>query len=188
MGKTIGTTAVICALVLMITPLFAGAEGAYFGSHPAEDVYLIQTTRHTCTLIAATMMLRNYYSMRGFPGGDVSEKLVRKAAWSKRGGLSRHFTVVDMEVECSAEILDAVDKRLYLIMCLKLWPEGVVVYDTGAPHAIWVFGYDEDSDTFYCADTISDRGGRAISLAESSLKGKTQDEKIRSIDRIWHIL
>jgi hypothetical protein len=71
---------------------------------------------------------------------------------------------------------------------LQYHKEGVVIYDTGAPHAIWLFGYDEDSDTFYCADTITRTGGRAIPLAESIIAGKTQQDKVNTIDKIWYIL
>ena len=41
----------------MLAPL---ARAEYVGSEPAESVYIVQSRRHTCTLIAATMMLRNY--------------------------------------------------------------------------------------------------------------------------------
>jgi hypothetical protein len=86
------------------------------------------------------------------------------------------------------DISGCIDKKAYLINVLTYHPEGVVIYDTGAPHAIWLFGYDEDSDTFYCADTINSKGGHAIPLSESIIKGKTQQDKVNTIDKIWYIL
>ena len=51
--------ALVCAMTLALCALPALGEGMYYGSHPAPDVYMTQTVKHTCTLIAATMMLRN---------------------------------------------------------------------------------------------------------------------------------
>ena len=53
--------ALLCALALYFGCFSALADDdVYVGSRPAAGVYLTQTRRHTCTLIAATMMLRNY--------------------------------------------------------------------------------------------------------------------------------
>ena len=40
---------------------------------------------------------------------------------------------------------------------------------------------------FYCADTITSRGGKAIPLEESIIKGRTQADKVNTIDKIWYI-
>lgn len=74
-----------------------------------------------------------------------------------------------------------------MIECLRQHSEGIVIYDANAPHAIWLFGYDDSTDTFYCADTTTDVAGRAIRLEESILRRKTQEEKIETLDRIWYI-
>ena len=176
----------ILVLALML-PGFALAEGAYYGSHPADDIYVTQTTKHTCTLIAATMMLRNFSSRQGSPYIQVTESGVRKYAWLDGRGLRQSFTIGQVTVNCSADIKHCGDKKAYLIEALQAHPEGVVIYDTGAPHAIWLFGYDEDADIFYCADTIQSRGGCAIPLVESIIKGKTQEEKVNTIDKIWYV-
>ena len=57
--------AVCCALAVLCVGAVAGTEGLYFGSHPEDDVYMTQSIAHTCTLIACTMMLRNYSCQRG---------------------------------------------------------------------------------------------------------------------------
>ena len=63
-----------------------------------------------------------------------------------------------------------------------------MIYDTGAPHAIWLFGYDADTDVFWVADTIRSRGGHAIPLQDSIIKGKTQEDKVNTIDKIWYVV
>ena len=177
--------ALICAIVICVgTTVPALGEGLYFGSHPADDVYQTQTIAHTCTLIAATMMIRNF----ACPYEQVTETGVGHFAWTKQWGLSQEFQIGQVRVTCNADIQNCIDKKAYLINVLQYHPEGVVIYDTGAPHAIWLFGYDQDTDTFYCADTINRTGGRAITLAESIIHGETQQDKVNTIDKIWYIL
>ena len=163
-------------------------KGEYYGSHPAADVFVTQTVKHTCTLVAATMMIRNYACQRGTPYAHMTSSVVSRFCWTKKYGLSRSFSMGQVEVACSPEIRNCKDKKQYLIDQLKRHREGVVIYDTGAPHAIWLFGYDEDTDTFWCADTIRSRGGKAIPLAESIIKGATQQDKVDTIDKIWYIV
>ena len=179
----------VVALVALgaLAALPAGAEGAYYGSRPAADIFQVQTSRHTCTLIACTMMLRCYSSLMGDPYIQVTETGVGRYAWIQGVGLSHSFTIGSVTVAMSPEISGRKDKRSYLIEILAAHPEGVVIYDAGAPHAIWLYGYDEDTDTFYCADTFGERGGHGITLAESSLRGADQAAKIRTIDRIWYV-
>ena len=180
----------LCLALALLAALLvpAGAEGLYFGSHPADDVYQTQTIPHTCTLIAATMMLRNYSCQRGSPYQQVTETGVGHYAWTKQWGLSQDFTIGQVQVTCNADIRNCIDKKAYLINVLQYHPEGVVIYDTGAPHAIWLFGYDQDTDTFYCADTITRNGGHAIPLVESIIRGETQQDKIDTIDKIWYVM
>ncbi len=164
------------------------SRGHYYGSHPASDVFVTQTVKHTCTLVAATMMLRNYACQRGMPYALMSASVVSRYCWTKKYGLSRSFSVGQVEVACSPEIHGVSDKKQYLIDQLMKHREGVVIYDTGAPHAIWLFGYDAATDTFWAADTIRSRGGRAIPLADSIIKGANQQEKVDTIDKIWYIV
>ena len=180
--------AVCYALAVFLTSATAGAEGLYFGSHPEDDVYMTQSIAHTCTLIACTMMLRNYSCQRGSPYLQVTDTAVGHYAWSKEYGLAHNFTIGQVSVTCNEDIRNCRDKKAYLINVLQYHREGVVIYDTGAPHAIWLFGYDEDTDTFYCADTINRTGGHAIPLVQSIIPGQTQQDKINTIDKIWYVL
>ena len=182
--------AAACAIMLLAPALcLARAEGErYIGSRPVAAVYVTQTRKHTCTLVATTMMLRNYASLRGAPCGVVDAAALSKFCWTKRWGLAQHFIVGQVEVSSNADIRKAPDKKQYLIEQLQLHPEGIVIYDTGMPHAIYLFGYDPDSDIFYCADTVNSRGGRPIRLEQSIIRGETQADKIKTIDKIWFVV
>ena len=180
------TACLLLALALCVAA--AAGEGEYYGSYPADDVFITQTQKHTCTLIAATMMLRNFACQRGTPYLQVTETGVRHWAWTKQYGLSHSFFVGQVEVACSEDIGRCPDKKQYLIQSLQAHKEGVVIYDTGAPHAILLFRYDVDTDTFWCADTFNPRGGRAITLEESSIRGADQQAKLDTIDKIWYIV
>ena len=180
----------IRVFALMLALLLAGgalSEDIYYGSWPAEDVYLTQTVKHTCTLIACTMMLRNCACQADMDYGPVTDAAVERKGWTKQYGLSHSFTVEGMEVACSDAIRTAPDKKQYLIDCLRQHPEGVVIYDTGAPHAIWLFGYDAGGDIFWCADTIKSRGGHEMPLVATSIQGRTQQDKVNTIDKIWYV-
>ena len=168
-------------------PIIPCSNG-YTGSKPAAGVYMTQTRKHTCTLIAATMMLRNYACLHGTAYVGITESLTNRCAWSKAYGLAQHFTVGKLEVSSTPEIRYAKDKKQYLIEKLREHPEGIVIYDTGAPHAIFLFGYDQTRDIFYCADTVNSRGGRPIQLVNSIIRGETQQDKINTIDKIWFVV
>ena len=180
---------IVRSLAAVLTAFFVltvCGQAEYIGSEPVEEIYVVQSRRHTCTLIAATMMLRNYAEQNDHPLEEMTESTVRSSAWSSCG-LSWDFTVNSINVQVGHEIKDSEDKKEHLIQLLHEHPEGVVIYDANAPHAIWLFGYDDATDTFYCADTTTDVAGRAIRLEESILRGETQEEKIQTIDRIWYV-
>ena len=181
-----GMLCLLLAALLAVSPGLG--EEDYYGSYPAEDVFITQTVKHTCTLIAATMMLRNFACQRGTPYLQVTETGVGHYAWTQRYGLAHSFRIGQVEVACSADIGKCEDKKQYLIQSLQAHKEGVVIYDTGAPHAILLFRYDVDTDTFWCADTFIPRGGRAITLEESSIRGADQQAKVDTIDKIWYVV
>ena len=89
---------------------------------------MVQSRAHTCTLIATTMMLRNYASRNGFCVDTITESSVRSSAWSSVG-LSWDFTVESINVQVNQEIRHAENKKQYLIDALQRHPEGVVIYD-----------------------------------------------------------
>ena len=183
--KKILTFMTVAALALL--PLTAAAEGVVYGTYPPDDIYVTQSRAHTCTLVAATMMLRNYSCTLGSPYIQVTDSGVEHYAWTKEYGLSHEFTIGSVSVSCSADIHNSRDKKAYLINALREPPEGVVIYDTGAPHAIFLIRYDEDLDTFFVADTINRIGNQTITLMESIIQGNSQQDKVNTIDKIWYV-
>jgi len=174
------------ALLLMICLLPGVACAEYVGSTPDNGVYLVQSQAHTCTLISATMMLRNYAYMKDNFYEHVTESAVRSNGWNNLG-LLWDFNVGSVNVQVSHDIRTVADKKQYLIDRLTEHKEGIVIYDANAPHAIYLFGYDEETDIFYCADTTTDIAGKAIPLVFSILPGESQEEKIATLDRIWYV-
>ena len=183
---TLSFKRILAALLGVCLLAMPAGMAEYVGSTPDEGVYVVQSQKHTCTLIAATMMLRNYASRCDNLYEQVTESAVRQYAWNQKG-LKWDFTIGSVNVLCSHDIRSAADKKAYLIECLRQHSEGIVIYDANAPHAIWLFGYDEETDTFYCADTTTDVAGHAIRLEESILRGETQEDKIATLDCIWYI-
>ena len=174
-------------MLLLVCFFMIPANAEYVGSTPDEGVYLVQSQAHTCTLISATMMLRNYSYLKDSFYEHVTESAVRSYGWNSRG-LLWDFSIGSVNVQVSHDIRTVPDKKQYLIDCLEKYEEGIVIYDANAPHAIYLFGYDEETDIFYCADTTTDVAGKAIPLAFSILRGDTQEEKIATLDRIWHVM
>lgn len=176
----------LAALLAAFFVLSAAAQAEYLGSEPSGGVYVVQSASHTCTLVAATMMLRNYADRNGYGLESITQSDVRSAAWSGHG-LSWDFTVHSINVQVVRELGSAEDRKAELIRFLRYHPEGVVIYDADAPHAVWLFGYDGDADVFYCADTTTSVAGRAIRLEECILPGETQEDKLAAIDRLWYV-
>lgn len=173
-------------LVLACFMMFSAAQAEYVGSVPDQGVYLVQSQAHTCTLISATMMLRNYAYLKDSIYEHVTESAVRSNGWNNLG-LLWDFNVGSVNVQVSHDIRDVADKKQYLIDCLGQHEEGIVIYDANAPHAIYLFGYDEETDIFYCADTTTKIAGKAIPMVFSILPGESQEEKIATLDRIWYV-
>ena len=180
--KKLTLTVLVC---LLLAIGFSG-QAEYLGSVPEDGIFVVQSEKHTCTLIATTMMLRNYAYQRDSIYEMVTESAVRDCGWNNRG-LLWDFTIGSVQVHCDHGISGSRDKKTYLIEALKEHPEGIVIYDANMPHAVWLFGYDEDADIFYCGDTTTAVAGRQIELSECILRGKTQEEKISRIDRIWFV-
>jgi len=156
--------------VLVLLMLFSFCPAA-FAADRMEDsrFYSKQQRSRTCTLAAATMMLRR----RAYLNGDetfaeITEDKVRKRAWWD--GLSHDFTYNDMTVGYGNLPRDEEEKDAALIQLLEQHPEGIVVYDRSEPHAILLTDYTDG--VFYCSDPARDRasGRMAVSYASISLR------------------
>ena len=177
----------ITSLLIALMLLTAAAHAAtIYGSLPDDGIYVAQEQKHTCTLVAATMMARNYAFQNGEDYSRITVDAMKKVCWSSYG-LAHNFAIGDVSVMQSTEIGSAKDKKEYLINQLCEHPEGIVIYNSKQPHAVFLFGYRADTDTFFCADTTGKNSLQMIALEETLLKGEGQQGKINGLNKIWHI-
>ena len=181
MGKKL--VLLVLMLVFMALP---GEAATIYGSLPDDGIYVEQEQKHTCTLVAATMMARNYAFQYGYDYEEITVAVMKKLCWSSYG-LAHDFKVGNVSVTQSTEIGGLNDKKAYLIEQLVEHPEGIVIYNSRQPHAVFLFGYRADTDTFFCADTTGKKSLQMITLEDSLLKGEGQQGKIDGLNKIWHI-
>lgn len=175
--------ALILALVLTVLPAYAAT---IYGSLPDDGIYVEQTQKHTCTLVAATMLARNYAFQNGYDYADITVEAMRKLCWSSYG-LAHNFNLGEISFTQDTGIGSAKDKKAYLIDRLCEHPEGIVIYNSKQPHAVFLFGYRADTDTFFCADTTGKNSLQMVTLEDTLLKGEGQQGKIDRLNKIWHI-
>lgn len=174
-------------LIAAVLLLGMSAQAAtIYGSLPDDGIYIEQSQKHTCTLISAAMMLRNYAFQYGNEYDAITADAVAKVCWSSYG-LAHNFEFGGVEVTHNADISGAKDKQEYLIEQLIEHPEGIVIYNAKQPHAVFLFAYRADTDVFFCADTTGSNSMQMITLDETLLKGESQQAKIDGITKIWHI-
>ncbi|MCM1181370.1 MAG: hypothetical protein NC347_14025 [Clostridium sp.] len=85
------------------------------------------------------------------------------------------YNTYHVDVHSDNEFPQAKRKEI-LINELKNHEEGVVIWGSAVlgpkwPHAIILTDYDEETDTFYCADPADQYGVKRIPLSESSYRG-----------------
>lgn len=154
-------------------------------------VFLKQQTRSTCTLASATMMLRRRAILDGDVNwADITESSVRRVAWN--GGLAWNFSYNGLNVSVMRKASgwagsSLESKRAALIELLAAHPEGVVGYASGQPHAVLLTDYDAETDTFYCCDPAPYYEQGRIPLAQSSIRGGSQDAALGRITQLWYI-
>ena len=157
-----------------------------------QTLYIKQDGEKTCTLAAATMMIRARLYLSGYENwSSCTEADVRKTGWEEGGGLRwdfsysiggnkltvAHTSVNGMTVAGLKKLLDA-------------HPEGIEIYCRSIPHAVFVTDYE--GDTFYCADSASKCSGVRRTLASSwlvvkpSSKFKTQKDILAGINDYWY--
>ncbi len=120
---------------------------ATFNDINADEVFIKQSRRGTCTLASATMVMRRAAMLNGDENwADITEHAVGSAAWGGCGlGWSFSYAGISM-------VHDYVSSTSELITLLENHPEGIVAYDSWKPHAICLTDYDAETDTFYCSD------------------------------------
>lgn len=138
----------ICLIFTLVFPVVGQAAAVESVNH--KTVYQKQKQKGTCTLSATAMMLRRGALYQGSERWkNIKESTLRSTAWSEGGGLKWNFTYEGMRVKRTA-LPGGKDNKAYLKKMLANHPEGVVLYDKTAPHAVLLTDYTDG--VFYCAD------------------------------------
>lgn len=161
------------------------AESASFDDINDSSVFLKQEGSNTCTLCAATMMLRRYSILRGDEKWKaITESKVRNVAWTSEG-LRWSFSYSDssnniskISVDCETLPKGSANKQI-LIDLLNEHPEGLVIWYSGVPHGILLTDYT--NGTFYCADPLSSVSSGRIPIS------KAYAVTISNVSQYWYV-
>lgn len=132
------------------------------------EVFLKQSSSGYCTLTSATMMLRRYAYLRDDEDWEnITESSTADVAWLYGTGLYHNFQYPASggTIEVSSSSLPGNSDNIpILIDLLNAHPEGIVLYDSSAPHAVLLTDYTDG--VFYCADPAGGYPSGRIPLSE----------------------
>ena len=169
----------IFSVLLAIIMLFSGlyltnnntvAKAISFSQLNDSSTFLKQAGSTTCTLCAATMMIRRYSMLRGDANwSSITESAVRTPGWINGTGLRWSFSYSSSTVSSISighGTLPGGDSNAStLIEMLKKCPEGIVIYNTSVPHAVLLTDYTDG--VFYCADPLGNSPSGRIPLTSA---------------------
>lgn len=143
---------IIASLLLALSFSLFLPQTTYATTSLPVDIYLQQENSVTCTLCSAAMVLRaRTYLCNNSKWKDITESSIGSTAWRNGYGLKRDFTYqfdgnsVRMVYNESGALSSSSLKTI-----LDNHPEGIILYCSGIPHAVFVTDYT--GDTFYCCD------------------------------------
>lgn len=157
-----------------------------------DEVFLKQDGESgTCTLVAATMMLRRRAIIDGNADWEsITTANVRSTAWVNGTGLRFSWSYAGMDVSVkSYSGMSNSEKKSALISLLNEHPEGIEIYDGNIPHAVLLTDYDSSTDTFYCADPADgvESGRIDLALSWNAYKRGSASNAINNVTQIWYI-
>lgn len=154
MQKRIISLFLAVMMIVSIIPMGTiQSSAATFEEINNNSVFLKQNTNYTCTLAAATMMVRRASMMNGNSSWqNITEAGMRSGgAWLEGSGLYYNFSYAGITVS-HASLTG--NKQNSLISLLQNHPEGIVLYyhnsDYSVAHAVLLTDYT--NGIFYCAD------------------------------------
>lgn len=150
-----------------------------------SEVFLKQVERNSCTLCAATMLVRRVAIMDGRTNWrSITEPELRKVMDWYGIGLEWDFTYDGIRIVHGTLPTDYDSKVSKLISLINSCPEGVVVYDEypwspgrDDAHAVLLTGYSEG--VFYCADPANSTPAGIIPISSSLIS-------VSSLDTFWY--
>lgn len=162
----------LLTVVLVLVLLSAGmveSHAATMDQINDGEVFLKQSRSGYCTLTSATMMLRRYAYLRGDEDwASITEGSTADVAWLYGTGLffTFQYPASSGTIEVSSASLPGDSENIpILVSLLETHPEGIVLYDSYAPHAVLLTDYTDG--TFYCADPAGGYGSGRFPLSES---------------------
>ena len=152
-------------------------------------LFLTQEGSGTCTLCSAAMMIRSTMYIHGnehWP--TVTQEALRTAAWLNGVGLKWNFkyTSESCVVNVGYQGLSGISVEK-LKQILNDHPEGIVLYCSGVPHAVFLMDYE--GDVFYCAETVKGYSGERIALEDSWLGDVygSQSRVLANVTSYWYV-
>ncbi len=189
MNRTYRLVCFVLAASLMFSLFFSGEVVVDAATALPSDIYLTQASSNTCTLCAATMMLRARMYLSGNDAwSSITEAGVRKVAWLEGTGMYHSFTysvnncIIQVSHSRTSGITSSKLKSL-----LDAHPEGIVLYCNNIPHAVFLTDYE--GDTFYCSDPGYSSMRNRRTLASSSLGTRigSQADILAKVSAYWYI-
>ena len=188
MNMTKRVLALFLSLVMMLScfSMFSLEVGAVtFDELNASNVFLKQAGNTTCTLCAATMMLRRYSILRGDSGWkNITESSVKNTAWINGEGLRWSWSYSTTGVNSISvghyTLPGGSSNSTQIQKALKDCPEGIVIYNTSIPHAVLITDYTDG--IFYCADPYGKSPSGRIPIT-SNVLGVT----ISNVTAYWKV-
>lgn len=158
MKKSKKILSVLLAVLMFISIVPVGTTTSHavtFNELNASNVFLKQEGSRTCTLCSTAMMMRRYSMLRGDTGwSSITESAIKPTAWINGTGLKWSFSYSNSSVSSISVghyTLPGGSGNEALIQAeLKKCPEGIVIYNESAPHAVLLTDYS--NGTYYCAD------------------------------------
>ncbi|MCR4772261.1 MAG: InlB B-repeat-containing protein [Oscillospiraceae bacterium] len=206
----------VVTLFLLMTALPLTANAADIVDINDSSVFLTQKANDTCTLASVLMMFRRGALINKNTGWKSFTESNYKSKWWS-GGLLNTITGEGMvakrvntpyakspegkkDVKASSKVYKQ-QKQLFIDL-LSEHPEGVMVWlswQSTHRHAVLLTDYNENTDTFYCADPAGGYSGKRIKLSSSSLatltyagsytkkSSNTQEDVLAHVWAYWSI-
>lgn len=176
---------ILTLCILFTVPAAAGAASTF-----PDSLYLTQSTSGTCTLCSATMMIRyRMYLSNNSSWSRVTESDVRSYGWLSGVGLMWNWTYTfnDSSITIGRRAVSNGITADELKAILDDHPEGIVLYVTSVPHAVFLTDYE--GDTFYCADPSSYYSGKRIPLDASYTASRVGDQAavLAKVSSYWYV-
>ena len=162
---------IMCFSIVPMANLSIEANAVTFAQLNDSSVFLKQLESRTCTLCAAAMMMRRYSMLRGDSGwSTITESSIKSTAWLNGAGLYNSFSYSNSSVSAikvaNYSLPGGSSNETVIQNELKKCPEGIVLHNGNAPHAILITDYTDG--VYYCADPANNITSGRIPISQAS--------------------